>query len=477
MHLHGENVTTPEEGARIARVRAEELKARKLVFRGAGRSCFLRAGYTFALEDHPRAGVDGAYLVTELEHRGGGGHAEARELLGGDADEGYRVDVVAIPASVQFRPERRTPVPRIYGMEGAVIDGEADTDYAQLDEHGRYLVKMRFDESAAKDGKASARIRMMQPHGGSPESFHFPLRKGTEVLLAFEGGDPDRPVIAGVVPNAVTPSLVSSRNATKNILMTGGGNRLIIEDEKGKEYIHLATPHKRTFLHMGSTFNPQYNHIKNTDGTSLSYTTQLSTSVRGRRQRDHRRAGARHGHRARRDGRGRRRRGRQRGGGAARPLVHRSLLDEEIYADDPPNQQLSCVARALPRATTAPPPRPARSAAASAPRGDTIATPRVYAGSSSRPRPRLHPGELRVPARRIVTAVNPLGTDEITRRSRTNAASVRTGRNAIATFPDHARRPHAADQGGEHARPPAAATAAPGLPLEAPANLRMPLLD
>ena len=52
--------------------------------------------------------------------------------------------MVAIPASVQFRPERRTPVPRIYGMEGAVIDGEADTDYAQLDEHGRYLVKMRL---------------------------------------------------------------------------------------------------------------------------------------------------------------------------------------------------------------------------------------------------------------------------------------------------------------------------------------------
>ena len=55
----------------------------------------------------------------------------------------------------------------------------------------------------------------------------------------------------------------------------------MIEDEKGKEYIHLSTPHKRTFMHMGSTFNPQYNVIKNTDGTSLSYTTQLSTTFVG----------------------------------------------------------------------------------------------------------------------------------------------------------------------------------------------------
>jgi hypothetical protein len=41
---------------------------------------------------------------------------------------------------------------------------------------------------------------------------HFPLRKGTEVLLAFIDGDPDRPVIAGTVPNPETPSVVTSKN-------------------------------------------------------------------------------------------------------------------------------------------------------------------------------------------------------------------------------------------------------------------------
>jgi len=38
------------------------------------------------------------------------------------------------------------------------------------------------------------------------------LRKGTEVLLAFIDGDPDRPVIAGTVPNPETPSVVTSKN-------------------------------------------------------------------------------------------------------------------------------------------------------------------------------------------------------------------------------------------------------------------------
>ncbi len=41
---------------------------------------------------------------------------------------------------------------------------------------------------------------MMQPHGGTTGGPPFPLRKGTEVMIAFLGGDPDRPFIAGVVP-------------------------------------------------------------------------------------------------------------------------------------------------------------------------------------------------------------------------------------------------------------------------------------
>ena len=112
VHFHEETLGTPEEGERIARVRAEELSARKVVFRGSGRVFFLRPGCTFDVEDHPRPGVDGEYLTTELAHTGNqlGGLVEAKALLGleEEQDDVYHVDVVAIPSSVQFRPERRT---------------------------------------------------------------------------------------------------------------------------------------------------------------------------------------------------------------------------------------------------------------------------------------------------------------------------------------------------------------------------------
>jgi type VI secretion system secreted protein VgrG len=276
--LHAENAATPEDSRRLAELRAEELLARRVVWKGVGRGAvFLRPGYTFTVEDHPR--FDGDYLAVELEHFGKQGQLseEVWEMLGQGAerhdgdDTVYRFDVVAIPARVQYRPERRTPVPRIFGLERAVVDGERDDHYAQLDEHGRYLVKIHFDESALENGKASTRIRMMQPHAGNPESFHFPLRKGTEVFLSFDGGDPDRPFIAGVAPNLHKPTQVTSQNHTRNILNTGGQNRILIEDLDRFQFVRISSPVHNSFLHLGSP-NDSHNRISFTGGNALSAT-------------------------------------------------------------------------------------------------------------------------------------------------------------------------------------------------------------
>ncbi len=252
--------------------------ARAEVYTGSGTAFFLRAGYTFALYDHPRASFDTKYLVTEVEHFGNQSARTAEMLrltgLAGLAeDEVYRVEVTAIPATVQFRAEQRAPWPRIYGTEHGVVDGEAESEYAQLDEHGRYLVRFAFDESGLPDGKASTRVRMMQPHGGGVEGWHFPLRKGTEVLLTFLGGDPDRPVIAGVVPNALKPSPITQANQTRNVIQTGGRNRMEIEDKKGFERITWSTPYANTMIRMGAP-NADHEMIVRTDGATVLETGQ-----------------------------------------------------------------------------------------------------------------------------------------------------------------------------------------------------------
>jgi type VI secretion system secreted protein VgrG len=250
--MYGENFLSPKEGERLARLRAEELASRENTFSGQGRAP-LRAGYTFSLEGHPRAAFREPFLATAVRHAGS---RQGMQAGGAGQTALHRCEVTAIPARVQFRSERITAIPRIDSVVNAVVDGQADSAYAQIDEHGRYRVRVKYDENDAKAGTASMWVRMSQPHGGDVEGFHFPLRKGTEVLLVFLGGDPDRPIICGVLPNALTPSPVSKSNNTKNVLQTGGLNRLEIEDTTGSEYVKWKTPYANTTLHIGAPHNP-----------------------------------------------------------------------------------------------------------------------------------------------------------------------------------------------------------------------------
>lgn len=271
INLYGERFFDPASGQRLAQVRAESIAAGQSTFEAMGPRLHLHAGVTFELEEHPRPTFNTKYLVTEAHHHGN----QATDLdhffqkmIGLEQTDVYLVDVTAIPAKTPYRPPSVTPWPRIYSFENAVVDGPASSEYAQIDAQGRYNVKFHFDEGPLKDGQASTFVRMMQPHGGGVEGFHFPLRKGTEIVVSFLGGDPDRPVISGVVPNALTPSPVTSGNHTKNIIQTGGHNRLEIEDLAGHQRITLSTPYANSYLRMGSP-NDGHEMILHTDGNAL----------------------------------------------------------------------------------------------------------------------------------------------------------------------------------------------------------------
>jgi len=225
----------------------------------------LRHGYRFELGEHPRSELNREYLVISMTHLGRQlhGSSELDELIGSEANkspEVYRVQIDAIPSDVQYREPRLTAWPKIHGFENGVVDGPSGSTYAQIDDHGRYATKLRFDEGPGKGGTASTWLRMAQPHGGGTEGFHFPLRKGTEVLVQFLDGDPDRPLIAAVLPNAATPSPVTSGNNTKNVIQTGGSTRTEIEDAAGGQYMHQTTPPQNTSMWMGTDATSKGGH-------------------------------------------------------------------------------------------------------------------------------------------------------------------------------------------------------------------------
>ena len=270
--IHNARCFAPDAAGRYAKLRAEELVCRESPAYVTGTALHLRPGYVFELDDHPVPRYNKRYLCTEISHFGNQSASapELRELAGVEYDDVYRVNAAAIAADVQFRPRRVAAWPRVHGYELGVIDGPADSEYAQIDDQGRYAVKFRFDESSLKDGQASTFVRMLQPHGGTIEGWHFPLRKGTEIVFTFLGGDPDRPAIAGVAPNALTPSPVTSTNHTTNIVQTGGRNRLEMEDQDGGQRFTLLTPTEGTMLRMGAP-NDDCNVKLTTEGNGRFY--------------------------------------------------------------------------------------------------------------------------------------------------------------------------------------------------------------
>ncbi len=256
--LHHARLIRSADVGRIAKTRQETMKAVAKIYQAEGSKLGLSPGAIFHLDEHPRAAFANDYLVTTASHVGwnevpGGDIVRMIDLETPDGPSGlYHVRITAIEKGTPFRLQRRTPWPRVDGYETAIVDGPAESDYAQIDDMGRYKVRYHADESMGEDGVVSTWLRMMQPHTGAPEGMHFPLRKNTEVIVSFLGGDPDRPVILGAVPNGITPSVVTKKNHTQNRLFTGGGTTLEIEDLAGGQYVHWYTPVDHTHFHMGA---------------------------------------------------------------------------------------------------------------------------------------------------------------------------------------------------------------------------------
>jgi type VI secretion system secreted protein VgrG len=261
VYIYGEHYRTKEEGQALAQIRAEELLCREKRFSGESQVPFIRPGYKFILQEHFLESLNQDYLTLTVEHQGSQAAyltAGLKEAVAGREDRlFYKNRFAAVEASRQYRPPRQTEKERFYGAINAVIDAAGSGQNAELDDMGRYKVILPFDMSGRKDGKASAYLRLMQPYGGSNHGMHFPLHKGTEVLLAFIDGDPDRPVIIGTVPNPDHPSLVTEANQTQCRITTAGGNKIHIEDQAGSRRILMHSPFADSFIRLGAPNDPQ----------------------------------------------------------------------------------------------------------------------------------------------------------------------------------------------------------------------------
>jgi len=220
----GDHFKDGGQGTDFATKRAEGFLAGKEVYTASTGSYDFSAGYRFTLSGAPVGDLDQEYVMTRVVHR----MAQDSAAAGMGS---YTNEIQAIPFATQYRAPRVTPWPRIDGVTPAVIDAESISSASPIDSQGRYRVVTPWDVYGKYGGKASRWVRKAEPYAGTAYGTHMTLHAGTEVLLAHLGGDPDRPIIIGAVPNPTMGTPITASHATLSGTRTRSGMTMTFEDD------------------------------------------------------------------------------------------------------------------------------------------------------------------------------------------------------------------------------------------------------
>ncbi|HAY2031736.1 TPA: type VI secretion system Vgr family protein [Escherichia coli] len=220
-----------ESGAFYARIRHERYLNEQAILQGQSTSSLLMPGLEIKVQgDDAPAVFRKGVLITGVT-------ASAAR------DRSYELTFTAIPYSERYgyRPAL-IPCPVMAGTLPARVTSTVKNDiYAHIDKDGRYRVNLDFDRDTWKPGYESLWVRQSRPYAGDTYGLHLPLLAGTEVSIAFEEGNPDRPYIAGVKHDSAHTNHVTIQNYKRNVLRTPANNKIRLDDERGKEHIKVST--------------------------------------------------------------------------------------------------------------------------------------------------------------------------------------------------------------------------------------------
>ncbi len=250
------------DGQNFARLRVERYAAEHERMRGIANVRTMACGHRFKLTKHPRDAAKDEYLVIEAIHqlqieteydKGELGESALGERITLDLDKNpdpYRVQFRCQPKEAPFRtPYDDCKKPVIPGLQTAVVTGPSKKEI-YTDKYGRVKVQFHWDRDGKKDEKTSCWIRKAEPWSGKSWGMVWVPRIGQEVVVQFEEGDPDRPLIVGMVfndatkhpytlPTDMTMMGWKTRSSEKGSAKTF--HELVFEDKIEKEYIRFQS--------------------------------------------------------------------------------------------------------------------------------------------------------------------------------------------------------------------------------------------
>ena len=256
---------------RTARLRLAQASARAVRATGVCNAPHLVPGHVLTLSGHPDA--DDKYIVTRTTHAAVIPQPYWATDAAGEYE--YTNEFEAAPTALIPRPPIRTPRPKVGGPLTALVVGPPGY-HIYVDKYGRIKVQFWWDREGKFDADSSCWVRVSQLWAGKTWGAFFWPRVGMEVVVHFENGDPDRPLVTGCVYNAenLPPTLLPVEATIAGIKshVPGGDpsahfNAIYIHDTPGVEYIQLHS---------------EKSEAQHSEGGKYHYTAGMKMDIRGR---------------------------------------------------------------------------------------------------------------------------------------------------------------------------------------------------
>jgi type VI secretion system secreted protein VgrG len=271
------------DGESLVKLRMQEEEQEYDTVVGTGNSRSFSPGFKFTLEKHHVGGEAGkSYVLTSVHHEAnlGGAYVTGAEHVNKIYENTFRCQ----PDSVVFRPPRISPRPEIHGIQTALVVGPQGEEIF-TDKYGRVKCQFYWDREGKKDDKSSCWIRVATPWSGKNWGFVQIPRIGDEVIVSFLEGDPDQPLITGMVYNAERmPPWKLPDNKTQSGIMTCSTlkgepqddcNIIRFEDKKNEEQILIhAERNLDTIIENNETRKVGFDNKDSGDQTIEIYNDQ-----------------------------------------------------------------------------------------------------------------------------------------------------------------------------------------------------------
>jgi len=238
------------DSERTVKVRMEEEAAASLEIEGGSNCGQFVAGHTFMLKRHFDG--DGQYALTHVEHDA---HLDGDYRSSQAPAFTYENRFTCIPGALPYRPPRMARRPLIAGIQTATVVGPQGEEIF-CDKYGRVKVQFHWDREGKKDPNSSCWLRVAQVWAGKGWGAFFWPRIGHEVVVVFEEGDPDQPLIVGSVYNAENMPpyqlpkkkvFAGLKSATHKGIPSKDFNGIIFNDQTGHEHLSLHSEHNMSF--------------------------------------------------------------------------------------------------------------------------------------------------------------------------------------------------------------------------------------